>query len=170
MSAASFKEIQGISCSSSRIYNSVCLDLNPSWGRGATTITFLSLRPLHFLSFYLQPKPRRSQMWRNVTLYDRWVCVRVCVCVYIICLLLPICPRFCHIFLLYEHQQKNWSPHTAWLHPTSVTGKGHFLHKLGKFDRLAVKMHYEMKISTIQIHKSKLEEQLHLDFLNIYTQ
>lgn len=130
MSAVSFKEIQGLSCSSSRIYNSVCLDLNPSWGREATTITFLSLRPLHFLSFYLQPKPRRSQMWRNVTLYDRWVCVRVCVCVYIICLLLPICPRFCHIFLLYEHQQKNWSPHTAWLHPTSVTGKGHFLHKL----------------------------------------
>lgn len=55
-----------------------------------TTITFLSLRPLHFLSFYLQPKPRRSQMWRNVTPYDRWVCVwePVCVCtLYVSCCL-----------------------------------------------------------------------------------
>lgn len=161
MSAAFFKEIQGISCSSSRIYNSVCLDLNSSWGRGATTITFLSLRPLHFLSFYLQPKPRRSQMWRNVTLYDRWVCVRVCVCVrvYIICLLLPICPRFCHIFLLYEHQQKTGPhiPHGCTPPVSQEKDISSTSFPKWKFERLAAKTHYEMKISTIQIHRVNLK-------------
>lgn len=34
------------------------------------------------------------------------VCVWARVRVYIICLLLPVCPRFCHISVLYERQQK----------------------------------------------------------------
>lgn len=159
----SFKVIQCICCSSSRIYNSVCLDLNSSWGRGATTITFLSLRPLHFLSFYLQPKPRRSQMWRNVTLYDRWVCERVCVCVYIICLLLPICPRFCHIFLLYEHQQKKLVPTYRMAAPHQASQEKDTSSTCcpqWKFDRLAAKMHFaqgKLREELLQSIKSRLK-------------
>lgn len=115
MYAESFKEIQGISCSS--------LDLKAVEPQQQSHFSPSGLFTFsHFIFSLSRGDLKCEEMSPCMT--DE--CVRV----YIIRLLLPICPRFCHIFLLYEHQQKNWSPHTAWLHPTSVTGKGHFLHKL----------------------------------------
>lgn len=90
---------------------------------------------------------------------DECVCVSPCACVHymspVACL-----PQILSHFSALWTPTKNWSPNTAWLHPTSVTLSSQAFNMTVEqriHNVLTTKMNYEIEISTVYMEQLLFE-------------